>query len=255
MPIHISTDFPLHIAPCFTAHMLSDMNTALMPAAKTHRAHNRPAYMSRKGPPSGQRPPGRSDRSRRPNNTRPTSSTAILLASELPGPMSMRHLNDVGALQALDDSSAYLSESASTLYGRGTIASSMMPFGTVACAMTAAWVWLGGEFPRTLDILSSSHFRTPVHGRRIKVFNRILPNTQITSIGDLRITTPVRTACDIALLNETDLMHEYATETVRALMEEYGFTPTACLGIIDDNKYCRNSPQARQFFATVQQWY
>lgn len=71
----------------------------------------------------------------------------LLRDDALPGPMSMHRLAEIGAIHQLDDDSAYLSEDAETLFGRANITNILKPFNTVSCAVSAAWVWLGGRFP------------------------------------------------------------------------------------------------------------
>ena len=77
----------------------------------------------------------------------------LLRDDALPGPMSMHRLAEIGAIHQLDDDSAYLSEDAETLFGRANITNILKPFNTVSCAVSAAWVWLGGRFPDTIDVI------------------------------------------------------------------------------------------------------
>ena len=86
----------------------------------------------------------------------------ILFTKDLPGPLSLNRLAAFGTLHKLDDSAGYWIEHSGTLYGRAKIVAEVAPFGTVVCSMTAAWVWLGGpDFPSTIDVISTSHFRCP----------------------------------------------------------------------------------------------
>ena len=85
----------------------------------------------------------------------------ILFTKDLPGPLSLNRLAAFGTLHKLDDSAGYWIEHSGTLYGRAKIVAEVAPFGTVVCSMTAAWVWLGGpDFPSTIDVISTSHFRS-----------------------------------------------------------------------------------------------
>ena len=85
----------------------------------------------------------------------------ILFTKDLPGPLSLNRLAAFGTLRKLDDSAGYWIEHSGTLYGRAKIVAEVAPFGTVVCSMTAAWVWLGGpDFPSTIDVISTSHFRS-----------------------------------------------------------------------------------------------
>ena len=122
----------------------------------------------------------------------------VLHERDLPGPLSLNRLARMGTVRVLDASSGYWSEHANTLYGRALIVQALIPFPTAACALTALWVWMGGDFPTTLDVLSNSHYRTMRHGRRVRVFSRKIAKVHMTTIGDLSITSPQRTACDIA---------------------------------------------------------
>ena len=94
----------------------------------------------------------------------------ILFTKDLPGPLSLNRRAAFGTLHKLDDSAGYWIEHSGTLYGRAKIVAEVAPFGTVVCSMTAAWVWLGGpDFPSTIDVISTSHFRSASVSRRIRV--------------------------------------------------------------------------------------
>ena len=171
----------------------------------------------------------------------------LLRDGDLPGPMNLNRLADFGTLCKLDSANAYTLQDSTTLYGRATIVATVMPRNAVACGFTAAWLWLGGLFPETIDILSSSHFRTLRHGRKVRVFNRKAPPDHVIQVGPVRTTTPVRTACDLALIatDETkDVMHE----VICMLMQEYRFRPDDCLQALQQSRHIRNASQARPLF-------
>ncbi|WP_425331216.1 hypothetical protein [Bifidobacterium dentium] len=171
----------------------------------------------------------------------------LLRDGDLPGPMNLNRLADFGTLCKLDSANAYTLQDSTTLYGRATIVATVMPRNAVACGFTAAWLWLGGLFPETIDILSSSHFRTLRHGRKVRVFNRKAPPDHVIQVGPVRTTTPVRTACDLALIatDETkDVMHE----VICMLMQEYRFRPDDCLQALQQSRHIRNASQARTLF-------
>lgn len=161
----------------------------------------------------------------------------LLRDDALPGPMSMRRLAEIGAIHQLDDDSAYLSEDAETLFGRANITNILKPFNTVSCAVSAAWVWLGGRFPDTIDVISTSHYRAPIRGRRVRVFNRKAPRDHIATIGSLQVTTPARTACDLALLPATEHPGREAAAMIYAMMDSGRCKPRDCLDILDENRY------------------
>lgn len=174
----------------------------------------------------------------------------LLRDGDLPGPMNLNRLAGFGTLCKLDSANAYTLQDSTTLYGRASIVATVMPRNAVACGTTAAWVWLGGLFPATIDILSSSHFRALRHGRKVRVFNRKTLPDHVIQVGPVRTTTPVRTACDLALITtiETeDMMYE----VICMLMQEYRFQPDDCLETLQQSRHIRNASQARALFHVI----
>lgn len=184
----------------------------------------------------------------------PTSKT-LLTRKDLPGPLGMNRLSTYGTLHILDYANAYSAEHAGTLYGRARIASILIPFGTIACTLTALWVWLGGAFPKTVDVLSTSHYRAMSYGRRIRVFNRKTSTSHVADIGDTRITTPLRTACDIAMLLPNECAESEVCEMLCALMEAYKFKPTHCLAVLEDNRFWPNTQAAKELLQSIQHFF
>jgi hypothetical protein len=171
---------------------------------------------------------------------------------DLPGPLSMKRLNGYGAVHQLDDTNGYLADYSDTLFGRGLIMSNIVPHNSVACLTTAAWVWLSGPFPDTINIVSASHHRVPVYGRTIKTTCRKLPEGHISQIAGLKLTSPTRTTCDIALQPDSQIPRRQRNELACSLMQEYHVDPVDCLDIIADNRHWANASQARTFFKTVE---
>ncbi|WP_127975673.1 hypothetical protein [Bifidobacterium aemilianum] len=187
---------------------------------------------------------------------RPAAGLPVLLGLEdLTGPLSLHRLALSGTVKQLDDSSIYHPQDADTLYGRGSIISSIIPQGTMACATTASWVWLGGPFPNSIDLVSNSHFRSTVYGRPIRLFNRACPPGHVSHIGDLAIISPVRTACDLALLPVKEAESLHANELISALMQDFGFQPQDCLRLLHDCRYWPGSPRARSYFTRIKGCY
>lgn len=165
----------------------------------------------------------------------------------------MNRLAAFGTVHKLDESASYWSEHASTLYGRATIVSTVAPFGTVACMQTAAWVWLGdAPFPASIDVISTSHFRSTSAGRRIRVFRRLTLPEQIIKLGSLPITTPTRTACDLVMTPEDDVTPSRINDLVCQLMSAYRFRPNDCLDIIKEHRHHKYAGRARLFFESIQ---
>lgn len=92
------------------------------------------------------------------------TSPPLLGNDDLPGPMCLNLLASSGALCKLDSANAYSSHDSDTLYGRACIIATLLPSRSVACARTAAWVWLGGTFPDSIDIIAKAHYRTLRYG-------------------------------------------------------------------------------------------
>jgi len=180
----------------------------------------------------------------------------ILRERDLPGPMSLSRLAANGTITTLDDQqSGYWSEHAATLYGRATIVHRIIPHATVACALTAMWVWMGGDFPRTLDVLSQSHFRMQHFGHRVRAFTRKVTPRNLVTLGNLRVTDPTRTACDVAsLLVSAAHPTEYADKVVD-LMDAYDFTPDDCTTILNENPCMSTMPRTRAFLSGVRRSY
>ncbi|WEV73930.1 hypothetical protein OZX74_08650 [Bifidobacterium sp. ESL0798] len=180
-------------------------------------------------------------------------STPMLMSNrDLPGPLSMNRLDDFGALHRLDDISAYLAEYSDTLFGRGIIMTKVVPSHAIACGRSALWVWMGDGFPDVIDIISGSHFRSMAYGRPIKTYDRCVPEGHMSTIAGLKVTSPTRTACDIALMSGATIPGKRRSELICAIMREYHISPAACLTILEKNHFWPNVPQARRFFKAVQ---
>ncbi|KFJ06216.1 hypothetical protein BTHE_1789 [Bifidobacterium thermophilum] len=173
----------------------------------------------------------------------------------LPGPLSITNMSNSGVLHAFDATSAYLGKPADTVHGRGVICRQSSPAKVIACASLAAWVWVGGEFPSTIDVVSDAHFRSPIFGRRVRPFSRKIDRRYITTVGGMPVTTPIRTACDIVLIQadtrkSTD--HATAQRTIRLLMDQYGFGMSECLDMLNaDSKHCPKIRDARTLLTRI----
>lgn len=177
------------------------------------------------------------------------TAKSLLNDNDLPGPLSMNLLTRHGAIMPLDAASGYQSEHAGTLYGRATIINDMIPHRSTACALTATWLWLGGRFPETIDIISRSHYRAYVHHRKVRVFNRKSPADHVIQVGDTRVTTPARTVCDLSLLPDRTTEADGQVDTmISDLMTEYRVTPDDCIRILDGNPFWPRAAIARSRF-------
>lgn len=172
----------------------------------------------------------------------------LLNERDLPGPLSLQCLSQQGAVARLDIRSGYQRSHSGTLYGRAMILSGIIPRNTAICAMSATWLWLGGTFPGTIDVLSRSHYRSSVHDRRIRVFNRKSPSEDLIRIGGMKVTTPARTICDLSLLPEMQDDSEPIDMLIVNMMSEYQVTPQTCLRILGENPFWPRITPARSVF-------
>lgn len=178
----------------------------------------------------------------------------LISRDQLPGPLSFAMLERDGALCPMDSQHAYLRKESDTLFGRAAILYNLLPLGSRLCCTTAAWVWMGGKFPRTLDILSRSRYRQPVHGRSIRSFSRQVPTTHMITIAQIGVTKPVRTVCDLVTLPFDEIVNLDLHTVARSLMLRYGVTGQQCLHILEDAPYLHNRKYARsilEFFMEV----
>lgn len=169
--------------------------------------------------------------------------------------MSLSRLSIAGTVRSLDGYSGYWADHGDTLYGRALIVHRMIPSATAACMRTALWVWMGGAFPETVDVLSGSHYRTLRHGRPIRVFARKVGHEQLMKVGELDITSPQRTVCDIASTARGMSGAAVFADRIADLMHMYRFTPDECEAILAMNPCTVSAPHARAFLNTVRLYY
>lgn len=180
----------------------------------------------------------------------PSGQTVLYTYDNLPGPFAMRTLVRAGALVALDESHAYRSADGETLYGRAAIVAAMLPNPQlVACGRAAAWVWLGGEFPSAVDVLSTTHYRAPLMGRPINVRERRVPPKQTQVVGPLTITTPERTVCDLAMCPPEDIYEQSLDELILQLLRHFSIDIEDCLLILEGCAYLHSAQRAREVIA------
>lgn len=178
----------------------------------------------------------------------------IVTRDQLPGPFSFMLLKRDGALCAIDDRCSYLRKDGNSLFGRAAVLYNLLPLGSRLCCTTAAWVWMGGDFPRTLDILSKSHYWRPVHGHPVRSFNRRVLTSHMITIAQIGITRPARTVCDLAMLPFDEFIGHDLHELARSLMLRYGVTGRQCLHILDNAPYLHNRTYARSVLEFFEQF-
>lgn len=189
-------------------------------------------------------------------NAENTDMPTILDSSSLPGPLCMNKLSKIGIFKHLDNQSGFSDKQSKTVAGRSEIIKKLLPKNTIACLYTSAWIWLGGSFPVTLDVLSQSHYRSRPHGRPIHVYTRKIIDGECVKIGNLLVTTPTRTVCDIALTQtESEITQSLRYKTIYTLMENYMINIKDCSNILNDNHHFPSSVAAREWLESIMQLY
>lgn len=159
----------------------------------------------------------------------------LIHIDDLPGRLSLALLVRLGIVTVLDRSTCYLNEAAGGIFGRASIVNPLLPFGAAACGSLALWVWMSGEFPEALDIISNSHFRAPVLGRPLRPHNRKLNPQYLMRVGELWVTSPLWTACDLACEEANPLNGFSRKERILELMDRYRISCPECLDLLSAN--------------------
>ncbi|PJM74102.1 hypothetical protein CS006_02885 [Bifidobacterium primatium] len=161
---------------------------------------------------------------------------SVVFIDDMPGSLGLRRMVDDGTLSSLDEGSAYMARDSATLYGRAAIADCIVPFGSIAAGLLASWIWLGGPFPERIDLISGSHYRALAYGRQVRVFHRQTTAEQVMKLGKLRVTSPVRTICDLACMDAAGRASIDVDGTIVRLLAAYAIPAALCLQTLWDNQ-------------------
>lgn len=154
---------------------------------------------------------------------------------DFPGPMCLQHLTHAHVLTQLDESTFFPSRFAQTCELRAHVVREIIPYGSVASGQLAAWIWLGGEFPQRIDIARENHYHSILFGRNVRSTSRQIHRRDLREFPQLLVTTPERTACDLACADDLRA-HPYAVaDTIYRLIEEYHFSERDCMEIMRQN--------------------
>ncbi|MFU0523827.1 hypothetical protein ACMZ70_05800 [Gardnerella vaginalis] len=176
----------------------------------------------------------------------------LLDTTHLPGPLCMKKLSKFGAFERLSIRSGFAHSTAKTIEGRCKILKKLIPRDSAACMFTASWIWLGGTIPNILDVISGSHYRVVPHDHPLRVFRRKLLKREQKVIKDLRITSPARTICDIALTPSKNIYDEIRKkDTIFNLIQEYETSFKECEKIINSNPHFPGAQKAKDWLKNV----
>lgn len=97
------------------------------------------------------------------------------------------------------------------------VASERLPRGAVVCGAAAAWAWVGGESPSTLQARVNRVHRSPAPGvPNVVLIDALPPDADTTAVGGCLVTTPLRTALDLLATGSA------SPQLCRALLEGVG---------------------------------
>lgn len=156
----------------------------------------------------------------------------LLEAQKLPGSFCLKHLENKGLTTCLNTSTAFLNSFSRSLHGRSTIAQKIIPQNTSACGRLAAWVWCSGTLPEHVDVISHSHHRTSLFDRKIVVHKRNVPDTHQHKVGNLPLTSPLWTICEIASLCRTEFRKWGDLKNLLLFLHTHGLTIEDCMNLL-----------------------
>lgn len=189
---------------------------------------------------------------RRIREAKHTKFPALLNGNHLPGPMCMKKLSQFGIFNQLTSQIGYSHKTGISTKGRSDIVSDLIPKKSVACLFTAAWVWLGGEFPENIEIIDYGHCRKKPYGRVIHSFRRQLSDEDYVILGEVRVTTPERTICDLAYTHEENENYEPCRKRIaKLLISHYCVDLNKCKQIINNNPYFPGSIHAKNWLQNI----
>lgn len=177
------------------------------------------------------------------------SFDAIYQPDELPGGMSHIVLHHAGAINASARKTLYRSSDGLSPWRRAELVRPLLPYGITVCLWLAAWIWVGGEFPEALDVVASTRYMSDAYNRALRLHNRTVNGRDLVILRRLRVSSPLRTACDIACLDDADVeSHATQRATVATLMRECALAPQTCIHALQNNPHTMGHPEGVRLF-------
>lgn len=159
-------------------------------------------------------------------------NTLLLEAQKLPGSFCLKHLENKGLTTCLNASTAFLNSFSQSIHGRSTIAQKIIPRSTSACGRLAAWVWCSGTLPKHVDVISTSHHKNSLFDRKIIVHQRKVPNAHQHRIGNLSLTSPLWTICEIASLCRAEFKKWGDLKSLLLFLHRHKLTIEDCIDLL-----------------------
>ncbi|MFD0704650.1 hypothetical protein ACFQY8_02655 [Alloscardovia venturai] len=154
---------------------------------------------------------------------------------DFPGQLCLARLEKAHIISNLDKSTFYPMRFNDTSSTRAHVARDIVPFGAIASAWLAAWIWLGGQFPTSIDITSTNHYHNILFGRNVRSTSRQIHSSCLAQFPHLLVTSPQRTACDIACSDIRRANPIIIEHTIHRLALSYAFAEHDCMEIMRHN--------------------
>ncbi len=173
---------------------------------------------------------------------------SILTPTELPEP-ELRAAALDGEVFAFLSAYCPIDEIESAAH-RALVLAPALPARIIAEQRTAAWVYgVCDAPPRPLEVCTDITSRTKTAPRPgLTVREVVIEDHELARIGDLRLTTPLRTAVDLARFQREFGTAEAAI--IRGLARLGGFGLDACLHAIDSRRNLPNKRRAHERLAS-----
>lgn len=177
------------------------------------------------------------------------SCDAVYQPDELPGGMSHIVLHHAGAVNASAHKTLYRSCDGLSPWRRAELVRPLLPYGITVCLWLAAWIWVGGEFPEALDVVAPTRYMSDAYHRALRLHNRTVNGRDLVILRRLRVSSPLRTACDIACLDDANVeSHATQRATVATLMRECALAPQTCIYALQNNPHTMGHPEGVRLF-------
>ncbi|WP_309134228.1 hypothetical protein [Cellulomonas sp.] len=128
---------------------------------------------------------------------RPVDLPPVVHRADL-GPLAWAGMLADGALVPLRGDVARTTGTAETPAVRAAAVARLVPPRGVVGRTAAVWVHTGGPPPRRVDVLVASGARRPDPHPDRRVAEAVLGPEDVVALGPVRVTTPLRTALDVA---------------------------------------------------------
>lgn len=132
----------------------------------------------------------------------------------------------------------------STVAGRAQYIRYRLPSAAIACGLLALWIWQGGPLPQHIIVRYSSRPHISIFGHAVQWTERKIDSHDIRMAGNVKITSPLKTICDVLASRSSPLLTRQSAQSMNRLAHQvlfflsmYGLTLEECQLFIAQNKY------------------